>query len=161
VTSNGLATATIAVTNNTVRQWRGDHGIYIVQKEGNGTLNATVTGNNISTPDPTGFALNGIRVQSGATASDQGDVNIELSGNTVADPPLGSAIRLFNRFDTDMLIQGYTGGQKDTTAVAAYVDGQNPASATVTAAVTANVGHGFGNVSSVADPAAPITPPPT
>jgi hypothetical protein len=60
-----------------------------------------------------------------------------------------------------MLIQGYTGGQKDTTAVAAYVDGQNPASATVTAAVTANVGHGFGNVSSVADPAAPITPPPT
>jgi hypothetical protein len=127
VTSNGFGTTTVAVTNNTLRQYGNGHGILIDNKEGSATVNATVTGNDIDTPGT--FAINGIHVSAGATGGPPADAGVTcaaISGNTVINAGLLTAdIRLRQRFNTTIRLPGYAGAASDTTAVNAFVSGSN------------------------------------
>jgi hypothetical protein len=127
VTSNGFGTTTVAVTNNTLRQYGNGHGILIDNKEGSATVNATVTGNNIDNPGT--FAINGIHVSAGATAGPPADAGVTcaaITGNTVINGGLGTAdIRLRQRFSTTIRLPGYAGANNDATAVNSFVSGNN------------------------------------
>jgi hypothetical protein len=127
VTSNGAGTTTVAVTNNVIRQYGNGYGILLDNKEGNSTLNATVTGNNVDNPGT--FAINGIHVNAGATAGppiDSGVTCAAITGNTVINAGLATAdIRLRQRFNTTIRLPGYAGAASDSTAVNAFVSGNN------------------------------------
>jgi hypothetical protein len=118
VTSNGAGTTTVAVTNNVIRQYGNGYGILLDNKEGNSTLNGTVTGNNIDNPGT--FAINGIHVSAGATSGppiDSGFTCAAVTGNSVTNAGLATAdIRLRQRFGTTIRLPGYTGAASDTAA---------------------------------------------
>jgi hypothetical protein len=152
VTSNGAGTTTVAVTNNTLRQYGNGHGILVDNKEGSATVNATVTGNNIANPGT--FALNGIHVSAGATSgppADSGLTCAAVTGNTTAGVGILGAtdIRLRQRFSTTIRLPGYAGANNDTTAVAAFVSGNNVGGPTVSAIHNVG-GGGFGYVGGAA-----------
>ncbi len=90
--ARGAGTATIRVANNSVTN-RTQYGIHLHRKEGqNGTLNATVTGNNVVTLDiaaDTSFPIDGIRVEAGAVPTDTGTVCANISGNTATGAGTG------------------------------------------------------------------------
>jgi hypothetical protein len=126
VTSNGAGTTTVSVTGNQVYQYANPYGILINMKEGNsGGLNATVTGNTVANPGS--FAINGIRVDAGATAGDSGTLCAAVTGNTAAGsgPGADTDIRLRQRFNTTIRLPGYGGANNDTTAVNSFVAGNN------------------------------------
>jgi hypothetical protein len=91
-------------------------------------MNATVTGNTIENPGS--FAINGIHVSAGSTSgppADSGTTCAAITGNSVADAGLATAdIRLRQRFNTTIRLPGYAGAADDTTAVNAFVAGNNP-----------------------------------
>jgi len=126
VTSNGAGTTTVSVTGNQVYQYANPYGILINMKEGSsGGLNATVTGNTVANPGS--FAINGIRVDAGATAGDSGTLCAAVTGNTAAGsgPGADADIRLRQRFNTTIRLPGYGGANSDTTAVNSFVAGNN------------------------------------
>jgi hypothetical protein len=141
----GAGTNTIAVTNNTLREWSNQYGIFIGISEGPASLNATVTGNNLA--DPGTFALNGIRVDAGATAgppADNGTLCVGLTGNTAAGSGLATEdIRLRQRFSTTIRLPGYAGANSDTAAVNTFVSGNNGGATTSSAHNVGGDGGGF------------------
>jgi large repetitive protein len=144
VTSNGAGTTTVAVTGNVVRQYGNGYGILINAKEGSSTLNATVTGNTVSNPGT--FAINGIRVDAGATSGPPADTGVTcaaITGNSVVGSGLSTDdIRLRQRFNTTIRLPGYAGANNDTAAVNAFVSANNTGGPTVSSAH--NVGGGGG-----------------
>jgi hypothetical protein len=142
VTSNGAGVTTVAVTNNQVRQYANPYGILLNHKEGSSAMNATVTGNTVANPGT--FAINGIRVDSGATAGDSGVLCAALTGNSLAGSGLGADtdVRLRQRFNTTIRLPGYAGAAADTAAVNSFVAANNPPGADVSSAH--NVGGGGG-----------------
>jgi hypothetical protein len=152
VTSNGAGTTTVAVTGNVLRQYGNGHGIFLDNKEGSSTLNATVSGNDINNPGT--FAINGIHVNAGATAGppvDSGVTCAAITGNTVTNAGLATAdIRLRQRFNTTIRLPGYAGGASDTTAVNTFVAGNN-GGAEVTSIHNVG-GGGFGYIGGAACP---------
>jgi hypothetical protein len=147
VASNNAGTLTVAITNNTIRQYSNLAGIGIAQRDGNGTLNATVTGNTVSNPGT--FASNGIVAQAGATATDAGLLCVDIGGagalaNSIAGSGAngGTDFRLRQRFGTTVRLPGYGGAPTDTAAVIAFVQGRNTGSETGSATVEAP-GVGF------------------
>jgi hypothetical protein len=152
VTSNGAGTTTVAVTNNVIRQYGNGYGILLDNKEGNSTLNGTVTGNNIDNPGT--FAINGIHVSAGATSGppiDSGFTCAAVTGNSVTNAGLATAdIRLRQRFGTTIRLPGYTGAASDTAAVNIFVSGNN-GGAEVTSIHNVG-GGGFGFVGGAACP---------
>jgi hypothetical protein len=141
VISNGAGLTTVAVTGNQVFQYANPYGILVNNKEGSTSMNATVTGNTVANPGT--FAINGIRVDAGATAGDSGTLCAAVSGNSVAGsgPGADTDIRLRQRFNTTIRLPGYAGANNDTTAVNTFVAGNN-AGADVSSAH--NVGGGGG-----------------
>jgi hypothetical protein len=148
--SNSSGTVTALLTGNTVRQSSGVGGmIRVLQRDGNGVLNFTATGNTVDTPGQ--FATHGIAVQSGAANGDTGTVCADVGGagalaNTVAGHEAngGSDLRVFQRFGTTMRLRGYTGGATDTAAVQTYLLGRNTAT---TASAGTPGGSGYLNTS--------------
>ncbi|MCB1636266.1 MAG: hypothetical protein KDI51_16890, partial [Xanthomonadales bacterium] len=146
--ANGPGNMTVLVDNNIVQQFESDAGIRVLQRDGNGRLNSTLTNNIVRLPEPGGF--NGVNVQSGGTSGDAGSVCLELSNNTMAGSGAGGGsstdFRFRQRFDSTFLLRGYGGGMGDTAAVVAYVQGLNPGGETGSATVDMPpTGSGFVN----------------
>jgi hypothetical protein len=148
VTSNGAGVTTVAVTDNQVYEYANSYGIFLNNKEGNSTLNATVTGNTVANPGT--FALNGIRLDAGATAgppADSGLTCLALTGNSVANSGLlTDDIRLRQRFSTTIRLPGYAGANNDTAAVNAFVQANNGGVGTAVSSAHNVGGGGFGFV---------------
>jgi len=149
----GGGTHTAAVTNNQIRQYN-NHGILLQGGEGTqggqGTLNATVTGNTIANPgnfDPGGLAGNGIHLNAGTVDSplDQHQFCVQLSGNSMTGSGLlgGTDFRLRQRQGTTVRLPGYAGGNTNTAAVVAFVQGNNGGTPTGSVAVNVPPGGGF------------------
>jgi hypothetical protein len=149
--AQGAGTLNVAITSNTIRQNAGFAGIDIFSRAGLPAINATVTGNNISSPGTT--AGNGLLVQAGATTGDGGTVCAGITGNTLA----GSAgapntdFRLRQRLNTTVRLPGYGGLPGDTTAVVNFVRANNGGTPTGSAAAD-YPGSGGGFVGGAACP---------
>lgn len=143
VISNGAGLTTVSVTGNQVFQYANPYGILLNIKEGSTSMNATVTGNTVSSPGT--FAINGIRVDAGATAGDSGTLCATITGNSVAGsgPSTDTDIRLRQRFSTTIRLPGYGGANNDTTAVNAFVAGNNAGSDVSSVENVAGGGGGF------------------
>ena len=143
----GQGKARVAIQNNTIREWVNFAGISIATAEGSADIDATVTGNSLKNPDPT-IAINGIRLDAGATAgppSDDGVLCAAVTGNDVTGTGVagGSDIRLRQRFATTIRLPGYNGANNDTGAVNSFVSGNNTSSPSVTSLVNVPAGGGF------------------
>jgi hypothetical protein len=156
LTARGAGTSTVSVTSNTVTS-RTQYGIHLHRKEGlaPGTLNATVTGNTVTTFDTAAdlfFPIDSIRVEAGAASADTGTVCATISGNTAtgagsvpAESP-GDDIRLRMRFTHTFQLPGLVG--TDATAAINLLNTNNPASGSINATTTTN----FTSVSSCPTP---------
>ncbi|HYH07464.1 MAG TPA: Ig-like domain-containing protein [Thermoanaerobaculia bacterium] len=93
--------------------------------QGSGSLNATITNNDIS--QPVAGALNGINVQSGALSADTNATCATITGNTVTGG-FGTDIRVINNgtsAGTTFSLPGYAGLGTDLTAVANFLKANN------------------------------------
>ena len=147
VSARGAGTATLRVADNTVAN-TSQYGIHLHGKEGSGTLNVTVTGNQVTTLDAASdlfFPIDGIRVEAGAASTDTGSVCAHIAGNTAGganaqpDAP-GSDLRLRQRFATTFVLPGLTGPlPADAIALLAA---QNPSASLVGATTTTSFATG-------------------
>lgn len=146
VFSNSLGATTVAITNNTIRQYSNLAGIQLHQRDGNGSLHATITGNTIANPGS--FASNGILAQAGAIAADAGFLCVDIGGavalaNSIAGSGGGGDdFRVRQRFGTTVRLPNYGGLSTDTAAVVAFIQGRNTGIETGSATVQAP-GGGF------------------
>lgn len=155
VTSNGSAGPSnilnLFANNNTISQI-GNRGIEIIARDGNSTINATVTNNSVQLTDP--LAADAIRVDAGAVATDTVTVNLDAAGNDANTVASLNGIRIRQRFTgTTYRLEGYSGSATDNAAVANYLAGRNPLSAVFLADFT---GTGFQIIGNVPTPTAPL-----
>ena len=149
----GGGSHTTHITNNTIRRFNND-GILVQVGDntsgGNGTVNATITGNTVKEPDS--FALHGLELNIGTTAGDThflcasiggaGGLKNDLAGSGNV-PGGGFDIRPRQRQSTTIRLPGYAGAATDTAAVATFLNGQNT---TTVAAISASAAsNGFVN----------------
>jgi hypothetical protein len=120
-------TTTVLVSNNTV-QGVGANGINVQMSEDtnvNHRLNATLLNNVATVTAPTGF--DGIRVVAGALSTpapgDAGVLCAEINNNDASTIAAGNDFTVRQRFATTFQLRGYTGGNTDTAAVQAFLDG--------------------------------------
>jgi hypothetical protein len=143
----GGGTSTVAVTGNQVRQYN-NFGINVsagtASAGGNGTLNATVTGNTVTEPGTAAFPMNGINVNVGNSSGDAHAVCASITGNAAAGSGAfgGTDIRIRQRFLTTTRLPGYAGGNADNAAVAAFLEANNAGSPTVQAQNSVATGGG-------------------
>jgi hypothetical protein len=142
IIGNGAGSTTVTITNNQVRQFSNDSGIKFLMRDGTNSMNATVTGNTVKNPGT--FAVNGIHASAGATAGDNGTMCIHIGVNDVSGSSAngGTEIRARQRFGTTVRLPGYGGANNDTTAVNAFISGQN-SGATTSSVVNVPGGGGF------------------
>ena len=168
VAAKGQGVVDIDIMNNNIFEWGNQHGIMLQTSEGGADLFAKVTGNTLSATEPNVLLINGIHLNAGATAGDNGYVELVLTGNNVTGAGNGANgdadIRLRQRFLTTVELPGYAGANNDTAAVNAFVAANNdPAGATPAPTVSSaqNVaGGGGGFIGGTATPMVVIAPPP-
>ena len=161
---SGPGTTTINVTNNTVRQINGSQAIWMLLGDdpgggGSGTMNVTVTGNNIAEEGATPSARTGIIIQSGRVSNDTDLMCADVGGagalaNSITN--FNNRIRPNQRFNTVMRMRGYTGASNDNAAVNTYLTGRNPGTVNVTSTSVAGGGGIFNTT-----PAGSACPQPT
>ena len=116
-----------------------EYGIHCNARDGNGDMSVIVQGNTIE--DNGTFALYGIQVLSGATASDTNELCATVGGagalqNSITSDAFPIAdIRIRQRFSTVMNIIGYAGGAADAAALQTYIQSQNAGTPTVSASI--------------------------
>jgi VCBS repeat-containing protein len=143
----GGGTHTTHITNNTIRRYNND-GILVQVGDntsgGNGTVNATITGNTVKEPDS--FALHGLELNVGTTAGDAHFLCASIGGaGTLKNDVSGAGnaanggfdLRPRQRQSTTIRLPGYGGAFNDTAAVAAFLAGQNTTS-TISASAASN-----------------------
>lgn len=133
--ADGSNVLTILVSNNIISQI-GNRGIEMIARDGNSTLNATVTNNTVTLTDP--LAADAIRIDAGTSSGDLTTVCLAISGNTATTIAGSNGIRIRNRFaGTTYRIPGYGGAATDPDgthdAVIAYLSSLNPLTPMVTA----------------------------
>jgi len=147
VTANGASSVTARVAANRITGY-DLAGIRLYQRDGSGTLNATVRGNSISAPGQ--FAANGLLAQAGAVSGDNGslcldagDVSVAALKNALVGSGAngGTDFRVRQRFGSTVRLPGYTGGASDTAAVIAHLQARNDANGTPTGSATAEAGQ--------------------
>jgi hypothetical protein len=125
--AEGSGTETLAVTNNKTYQYKNFAGIYFIDREGHPTMNLTITGNTIA--DPGAFGSWGLYGQAGAETGDSGLVCAAITGNSMTGSGKtsqgGTDFALSQTFSTTFELSGYTGSASDTSAVIAFVQGNN------------------------------------
>jgi hypothetical protein len=146
----GGGTHTTHITNNTIRRYNND-GILVQVGDntsgGNGTVNATLTGNIVKEPDS--FALHGLELNIGTTAGDTHFLCASIGGAGALKNDLstsgvvangGFEIRPRQRQSTTIRLPGYGGAFNDTAAVATFLAGQNTTSGagSISASVASN-----------------------
>jgi hypothetical protein len=148
----GGGTHTTHITNNTIRRYNND-GILVQVGDntsgGNGTVNATITGNTVAEPDS--FALHGLELNIGTTAADAhflcgsiggaGGLKNNLSGSGLVANG-GFDIRARQRFNTTIRLPGYGGAANDNSAVTTFLTGQNNTGGAATVSPSNTVGSG-------------------
>jgi hypothetical protein len=131
VNGHGLSTLTALVRDNQVRG-AASSGITVLQNDGDGAVNATVVGNTVAEPNPTG--LFGLRLAFGSAAGDGGTSCLDVGGASPAlrNQLVGSGVGGVNvgfsmrgGVGNTVELPGYAGGANDTAAVAAYLAGRN------------------------------------
>ncbi len=146
VVANGSGTTTVAATNNVIREV-ANRGIDVLAREGNGTLNATITGNSVALTSP--LSGDGIRVDAGVLTTDQVKVCAVINGNTSSTVAGLNGIRVRQRFlGTTFQLAGYAGAPTNNAAVVAFLTSTN----TVATASADNGGPGFTGVASCPQP---------
>jgi large repetitive protein len=140
IAANGASQITVAVTQNAIRGFSNLSGINIHQRDGNGSIHATVTGNTIANPGT--FASNGLLAQAGAVGGDAGFLCVDIGGagasaNSLAGSGAGGAtdFRVRQRMNTTVRLPGYAGGATDTAAVVSFIQGRNTGAETGSATV--------------------------
>jgi VCBS repeat-containing protein len=151
---SGNGTMTVRIENNDVHQWNS-FGIFVVDRDGAGRLNATIEDNVIAQPG--GFAIQSMRIQAGAAAGDSGQIWLEMNDN-VSNTPIAADIRLWSRFDADILMPGYSGAANGTAAVDAFETGKNPLAGDIVVLFAANAGSGFFDTPGSAPVPLPLSP---
>jgi hypothetical protein len=151
--TDGSNVLTVKIDGNTVSAV-ANFGIQIVTRDGNSTVNATVTNNVVTTA--TASAQQALRADAGAASGDSGTLNLDAHGNTLITDPLSglTAIRVRQRFNTTYRIEDYLGPQTADATVAAYLTSINNA-ATAVADHAATGSNGFLNINDVPEPPAP------
>jgi uncharacterized repeat protein (TIGR01451 family) len=165
VENHSSGTLTAIVSNNTVRQWSNE-GINFQAGDvgGNGALNATVTGNVITSPNPASAADHGIQLNVGVVTGNSNQVCFDLKNNNSTGDTANGGVdyRLRERFLTTVKLPGYTGANNSNSAVASYVLARpNTASGSGTVSVANNVsagGGGYVNTPGGAQCAQPTVP---
>jgi Ca2+-binding RTX toxin-like protein len=131
---------TLAITNNTIRQYKGNAGIFADNTAGNYDLNATITGNTTAEPGVNAFA--GLALAAGAPASaDDIDVCANITGNnfSAGDPTnsndiiLGGGASGASSIRLPGLVPSGTEAQRQT-QVQTFVLGNNNVAGTVVTA---------------------------
>jgi hypothetical protein len=156
VESNGGGDLTIVVTNNQMFQWGSNGAGFLLQAgstSGNPTsVNATVTNNTIAEPGTFAVAntAQGFQLNNGTTSGENFTTCLLFSGNTADQSGTGAGgdVRLRQRFDTKVLMPGYTGAADGTTGsptVASYIQGLNSPAPAVTSVSSTAAGGGFFN----------------
>jgi hypothetical protein len=161
IANNNDGTLTVLVDDNDIFQYYNLAGVNIANRDGDGRINATITNNVIANPGT--FASNGITVSSGATATDEGDTYLDIENNTLGGSGAngGTDFRIRQRFDGDVFLKDYGGGQYDTIAVVAYLQARNTGVETGSATVQSPSPdpNGYFTTTSVLLPASPTLPP--
>jgi hypothetical protein len=142
----------VLITNN-VLHGNSEDGIR-VNSGGDGqnpTLNATITGNTIDSPDAT-IGLHGIEANIGTDTNQTGTNCVDIRSNTVAGGGSvaggGFDIRMRQRQKLKVNVPGYTGASNDNNAMNTFLQAQNPGGGTPTVSSSNTVstgGLGFGN----------------
>jgi hypothetical protein len=138
---SGNGTFAATVSGNQIRQV-GGFGIAGRANTVAEVMNLKISANTIA--EPFGLSpLNAIFVQSGSVGTATTSVCADIIGNSIAgiwDPSASNtAIRVRNRFaGTQFRLPGYAGAGNDTTAVAAFLSGQN-GGASASATINANI----------------------
>jgi hypothetical protein len=140
---------TVNILNNTIRQINGSQAIWALLGDdvgggGSGTLNVTITGNNIAEEGSAPSARTGIVIQSGRVTNDTDQMCADVSTNSITN--FNNRIRPNQRFNTTMRLPGYTGTSGDNTAVNTYMVGRNAGTAAVTSTSTGGGGGIFNTV---------------
>jgi hypothetical protein len=160
-------TTTVLVSNNTI-QGVANNGINAQMSEDtdvNHRLNVTLLNNVATVSNPTGF--DGIRVVAGALSTpapgDAGILCAEINNNDASTVAAGNDFTVRQRFATTFQLRGYTGGNTDTAAVQAFLDGpqaNDPLGAGNDWFITAQVppGGGFVNTPGGAQCQQPVAP---
>jgi len=156
----GPNATTVKVSNNTIRQINGSQAIWFLLGDdtgggGSGTMNVTVTGNNIAEEGTAASARTGIVVQSGRVAGDTDTMCADVQSNSITN--FNNRIRPNERFLTSMRVRGYTGANNDNTAMQNYLTTLNPGTVNVASNNVSAGGPGFLNTS----PAGSACPQPT
>jgi hypothetical protein len=130
ITNEGTGNMSLAVTNNTIRQYNSS-GIQFVAGGGitsSGQFNLNISGNTIGNPGntPTITLLQGIRIDSGVTSGDTFATCANFGANfiTGSSDAANKDFRLVVNQNTTIRLPGYGGGATDGTAVAAFVAGK-------------------------------------
>ena len=168
VQNAGQGAMTIAILNNTIRQYN-NFGVELLTGGGataqSGALNATITGNTIGNPGTGGLPMNGIHLNAGTVPGDTYLVCADVGGagglaNSVAGSGanVGTDIRLRQRQSTTVRLPGYGGGNTDVAAVQTYLAGRNGGNGapTTLASVNSPPGGGFVNTAGGAACAQPF-----
>ncbi len=127
ITAQNTSDITVAITNNTIRQYSNASGMNLSVNTGTtDTLNATITGNTISNPGT--FGGNGLLAQAGAAAGDAGFMCIDIGGagalaNSIAGSSANGAtdFRVRQRISTTVRLPGYVGANNNDAAVVAFI----------------------------------------
>jgi len=147
VTSVDGGTSTTLITGNQIRQYN-NFGISLTAGNasvgGSGALNATVTGNTVANPGTSGFAMNGVMLNSGTNAGDAHQVCLAMSGNSITGSGAfgGTDFRLRQRMLTTVRLPGYAGANNNNAAVTAFIQANNGGTPTGSAANTVSTGGG-------------------
>jgi CSLREA domain-containing protein len=147
-------TMTAIITNNVIKQWANGPAINTQAGDaGNasntGILNLTVT-NNVASNPVAATAQHGFVANIGAGSGSNTAANVacvDASGNTLDGNAAtgGAGLRVRQREVSTVRVRGYTGTAYDSTAVATYVQSQNPSSTPAATASTSSLGPGFLN----------------
>lgn len=147
--SLGGGTHTTSVTGNQIRQYN-NMGLLLQIGDntlgGNGTLNATVTGNTVAEPGTVVVPKNGIHLNAGTVTNDSHQICLALSGNSITGSGSGGAagtdFRLRQRMLTTVQLPGYAGANSDNAAVTTFVQTNNPPAPTGLVQNTVSTGGG-------------------
>lgn len=153
VQNAGLGTVTVAVTDNTIRQYN-NFGIELLTGGGasalSGALNATISGNTVSNPGTGGLPMNGVHLNGGTVPGDTYQICTDVGGaGALANNLVGSGanggtdFRLRQRQATTVRLPGYGGANNNDAAVVAFVQGRNTGGPSGLASNTVPTGGGF------------------
>ena len=138
----------VVISGNHISQV-ANRGIDMLARDGNNSIEATITGNTITLTDPS--SADGIRVDSGALTADTTKICADITGNTSTTVAGLNGIRVRQRFlNTTFRLPGYAGNPLDDAAVAAFLSANNNGAVSL----ADHGGSGFGGGAACTPPVA-------